>query len=1454
MLEYMLARPQDDPFFGAGLEMVIIDEAHLYRGTLAAEITLLLRRLLTRCTKHPDDVLFVGTSATLGGNEIEQRRFFATLTGKEVANVTLIRGERAPIDPLPASTDQVEWVPLDGYSSDSIKQIATNWNELATLRKTLWESGSRPVSISSLAEKIWPSEDADSRLKIVPLLQRAASVALQQDTTPLVPHRLHLPVRGSSGLSLCLSTDCDGPESQRIQGFGCLQSTAGERCRYCSAKVLPIVRCRHCGAAYMAGTLNKLYLSSVNLERHTHSVSPDLTVVNINPTKSVVSVDPATGEILLTGSGTDAPKICLIEEEEFRCLQCNEAGKDLLRSCIDNAGLILTLLVEGMLAQLPPYDRSQRGETDALSTEILPARGRRLLVFSDSRREAARLGPVLTWQHEVQLVRSLMLKTIETNLYVDDEYLDALRAERDSLEVRWVTTENPALKARYRSRLQTVEAEISAAESGGSMGTWVDLCKEKSADLICQLLDHDSARTHKAQNWDLDRWQENTDAVRKKLFLLLGRETLRPSTTLSTLETLGLVEIVYPGLQTVEMPNSLFVTLQPNTRSELEGAWGSILSALLDSLRVDSAITLGTPEDDYEAFQGPRPLGLFATEVTVDQMRSVPFIGATKRQRRRHFAARVLEAVSLSHERSQLLAADLLKAAFDQILELSREWDWLERGTVSDRHGFAKEGIRLKVSGLALRSPSRIYMDRVSGRVVSQAPFGLHPLSDSAMLEIRPTELDSDPRFARQRRELRSDGVFRIGLWAEEHSAQLSSLEARRIQDLFEKGIRNVLSCSTTMELGVDIGGLEGVLMSNVPPNQARYRQRAGRAGRRGSGSAVSVVFARQQPFDREVFKRFHDYLERLSPPPSIILERDLIVQRHIHAHLLSAFMRTILSGQGTGAMQAYGRMGRFTSQPAIPKWDKSTPSKPQLQNPRIQENWSISRNGEEHPWGRDPSSRAVSEQFVDFLNWLKRQPEGPLAKEVRSLTSGTNIESKFSPGNWPDACSKIITNFTGAVENWRKDYNHYLEAWDQITDQRREANFLFYQANQLYRTTVIEQLANQQFFPRYGFPIGLLQLKVNSDIDPSRIETEDRFSLQRDGTLALREYAPGSKLIVGSREIESRGILKHWTGANLDTALGARRTLVRCMNDHPYSLLSSSSDAPCPHCGEPQSGREKDLLHVQFGFSTAAWQSPRQARSAELIGEAALLPFPLQQHSMAGPAELDSDCFAGIRGLHAVGQTGAKLLVTNEGNGSGFAVCLHCGYAETEKYYGKGQMELPAGFDGHRPLNASPFNGKLPRSCWQKEEPMVLRNQVLAVEVVTDFASLDFMECSPDLAKDRHSLIAVGLAARHAAGQMLMIDPNEIGMILQPQGSHWRLFMYDNVPGGAGHSNDLFSLGRKWLEETRKRLFVNLAHHQQCISGCLDCVISYEGQYQLPDSLNRKLAHDQLAALLSSQ
>ena len=66
--------------------------------------------------------------------------------------------------------------------------------------------------------------------------------------------------------------------------------------------------------------------------------------------------------------------------------------------------------------------------------------------------------------------------------------------------------------------------------------------------------------------------------------------------------------------------------------------------------------------------------------------------------------------------------------------------------------------------------------------------------------------LDNDPRLGRRRREFLESPIFKMGLWAEEHSAQLDPKENRRLQDLFKAGVRNVLSSTTTLELGIDIG------------------------------------------------------------------------------------------------------------------------------------------------------------------------------------------------------------------------------------------------------------------------------------------------------------------------------------------------------------------------------------------------------------------------------------------------------------------------------------------------------------------------------------------------------------------------------------------------------------------------------------------------------------------------
>lgn len=85
-----------------------------------------------------------------------------------------------------------------------------------------------------------------------------------------------------------------------------------------------------------------------------------------------------------------------------------------------------------------------------------------------------------------------------------------------------------------------------------------------------------------------------------------------------------------------------------------------------------------------------------------------------------------------------------------------------------------------------------------------------------------------DPYFGRAWKMFIDEKAFRIGIWAEEHSAQLDHNETRRLQELFIAGARNVLSATTTLEVGIDIGGLSGVVLANVPPGKANYQQRGG--------------------------------------------------------------------------------------------------------------------------------------------------------------------------------------------------------------------------------------------------------------------------------------------------------------------------------------------------------------------------------------------------------------------------------------------------------------------------------------------------------------------------------------------------------------------------------------------------------------------------------------------------
>jgi len=172
--------------------------------------------------------------------------------------------------------------------------------------------------------------------------------------------------------------------------------------------------------------------------------------------------------------------------------------------------------------------------------------------------------------------------------------------------------------------------------------------------------------------------------------------------------------------------------------------------------------------------------------------------------------------------------------------------------------------------------------------------------------------IEADPNVA----TLRSHGLwtdlhdraaeFSPFLRAQEHSAQIDRGSLQTYEDAFRKGRINILNCSTTMEMGVDIPNVGVVVNTNVPPAPANYRQRVGRAGRRGEPWALSFTFCKDQPRDWSVFHSPSKLLSAIVPAPRVSLDSAVIVQRHVNALLLAMFLR------GQGGIKVTTQIGTF--------------------------------------------------------------------------------------------------------------------------------------------------------------------------------------------------------------------------------------------------------------------------------------------------------------------------------------------------------------------------------------------------------------------------------------------------------------------------------------------------------------------------------------------------------------
>ena len=1355
MLEYMTIRREDRPIIDASrgkLRWIVIDEAHSYIGSAAAELSLLLRRVMNVFDVAPDRLRFVATSATIGSADDEGaiaslRAFLADIAGVPLERTHVVVGKAQPVD--------LSRIPAASGGSAAV-----------SIAKALERE---PQTLSSLKTAAPAAEEI--------LLDLAAHDA--GGARPALPMRAHSLIRAIPGLWSCINPDCPTDVRPRDWPFGAILFEQQDSCPHCRSMVFEIHNCLDCGEPYLlADDLGDRIAPRRNdreddgfredsyrdrdgddedeEERHGGVGHPRLIAVNPKPDAMAIAFDVVSGEL-----AGEAGRFHLTRLDEGRCPAClgnRRRGRPALMPFRFGTPFLTQNAAPILLEGVSPHQ----------ADHALPFDGRQLISFSDSRQGTARFAANIETNGERGFVRGFLYHAVQKAAQGNDlseEKRQTLLKKRAALA--GLVGDMPA----FKDDIAKIDAELGGAVPAGV--PWQELVSALAFEPALGMM---------AKVWDLDRSERYHDDREALARFMLLRELARRPRNANAIETLGLARLRFPAIErigTADLPDDVA------RKGHAIEDWRDFLYYLVDYLRGQFALEVD--EGDARWMPGrARPRNVTGPGQPPGAKRDLawPSVNAKGRQP----DAVLLLAAALGFDPS----APRDRHAIDQLLHTA--WKQLEPLLAGVGGTY-----RLRLEKTAeVEAVTKAWQCPLTRRVLPRLVFGRSPnLAGSggrfggarATAILFPKLPLTRPLDAEARRKLvdwldddeRVRSLREAGLWtalhdqaalatpylrAEEHSAQQPPHRLRDFEEQFKQGDINLLACSTTMEMGVDIGSIEAVLMTNVPPSIANFQQRAGRAGRRGQGFSMSLTIARNTPLDLESFADPAGYLGRALAPPRVSLDSDRIAQRHANAYLLALWFREV-DGEF-----ARTKTGDF-----------------------------FGCRSDLRPFEGTPPVDAFRE-WLDLPATAAKTQAG-----LARLLKGTGLEHDA------EIRGHAAAMFERETVGFRRTWQRLKQDADALDGPARKA--IEFQAWRLCREFLLKELANRSLIPGSGFPTAVVPFdtlcaetqKARARSRPDEEGARDRRyeCPTRNADIAIREYAPGAEVVVDGLVWKSAGVTLNWLSP-IDSDQREPQNLRwawwcdRCGgagSDH-------QKPGPCDYCGDPDIAVERFLEPAGFRVDwnarphsdtdQAVYIEPKAPKVS--VGDALWQPLLRPESGR-------------IRASHA----GYIYHHSRGPNDKGYEICLECGRA------------AEAGSDAlkdHRPL--TPRGKKAGERCPGNDAAYaVTRALALGHEILTDVTEVQL----PGLESDGAAW-ALGAALRESLTRWLGIEPRELGISVAARGGGLgrrvpSVYLFDEASGGAGYAPRLRDNVYHIFQEAERVLDCP----RQCRTGCSACVMA---------------------------